>query len=64
MGKITDRMRRQADDNREAAVWARAHGREQRAKQLEERADELESGRVTDVTDQVSALISWGLRRR
>ncbi|GGN26268.1 hypothetical protein [Streptomyces fuscichromogenes] len=64
MGKITDRMRRQADDNRQAADWARGHGNAQRAKQLEDRADELESGRVTDVTDQVSALISWGLRRR
>ncbi|MFF4316723.1 hypothetical protein [Streptomyces sp. NPDC001507] len=57
MAEITDRMRRQADDNREAAEWARAHGHEQRAKQLEERADELESGRVTDVTDKVSVLI-------
>ncbi|MEV5007154.1 hypothetical protein [Streptomyces sp. NPDC055692] len=51
-----DRLTRAADENRQAAVWARAHGREERAKQLEERADELESGRVQDCTDQVIAL--------
>ncbi|MFF4300489.1 hypothetical protein [Streptomyces sp. NPDC001601] len=63
MGEITDRMRRQADDNRQAAVWARDHGNEQRARQLEDRADELESGRVSDVTDQLSALTRWAFRR-
>jgi hypothetical protein len=30
---------------------------------MEARADELESGRVTDVTDSVSSLISWAFRR-
>ncbi|MFJ5259291.1 hypothetical protein ACIQAC_02270 [Streptomyces sp. NPDC088387] len=64
MGKLTDRMRRQADDNRDAADWARAHGRDDRAKELEDRADELGSGRVTDVTDQVSALTRWAFRGR
>ncbi|MFE5031280.1 hypothetical protein [Streptomyces sp. NPDC056683] len=63
MPRITDRMRRQADDNRQAADWARDHGNEQRAKQLEDRADELESGNVTDVTDQLSALTRWAFRR-
>ena len=64
MAKITDRMRRQADENREAAEWASEHGKPERAKQLKDRAKELESGRVTDVTDQVSTLLSWGFRRR
>ncbi|SEE74857.1 hypothetical protein [Streptomyces sp. Ag109_O5-10] len=63
MGKITDRMRRQADENRQAAEWARDRGNEQRARQLEDRADELESGNVTDVTDQLSALTRWAFRR-
>ncbi|MFF3983624.1 hypothetical protein ACFY0B_03280 [Streptomyces sp. NPDC001797] len=63
MGKITDRMRRQADDNRQAAEWARDRGNERRARQLEDRADELESGNVTDVTDQLSALTRWAFRR-
>ncbi|MEV7389463.1 hypothetical protein [Streptomyces sp. NPDC091215] len=59
-----DRLKKAAERTRGAAALARARGREEKAQQLEARADELESGQVTDCTDVVSALISWGLRRR
>ncbi|WP_411142569.1 hypothetical protein [Streptomyces sp. x-80] len=58
-----NRLTRAAEENRRAADVARAHGREERARQLEDRADELESGRVRDLTDDVSGLISSLFRR-
>ncbi|CAM5530128.1 hypothetical protein SALBM135S_00862 [Streptomyces alboniger] len=61
---MSDRMKRQAADNRDAAKRLRNRGRDDAAQQLEDRADELESGRVTDVTEPVSRLLSWGLGRR
>ncbi|EFE65800.1 predicted protein [Streptomyces viridosporus ATCC 14672] len=59
-----DRMKRQAAKNREAARTLRNRGQETKAKEMEARADALESGRVTDRTDEVSAWISWGFGRR
>ncbi|GAA2929640.1 hypothetical protein [Streptomyces enissocaesilis] len=60
---MSDRMKKQAAKNRDAAREVRNRGNEEGARQLERRADELESGRVTDVTDSVSGLISWAFRR-
>ncbi|MDG9707767.1 hypothetical protein [Streptomyces sp. DH10] len=58
-----DRLKAQAAKNREAAKVLRLRGRDTAAEELEDRADELESGRVTDCTDAVSGLISWAFRR-
>lgn len=58
------RLKRAADQNRAQAARLRENGREDTADRLEARAAELESGRVTDRTDAVSALISWGFGRR
>ncbi|MEV7079729.1 hypothetical protein AB0N88_14440 [Streptomyces sp. NPDC093516] len=60
---MSDRMRKQATKNRDAAKVLRQRGKDAAAKRLEARADELESGRVTDCTDTVSDLISWAFRR-
>ncbi|MFJ6579264.1 hypothetical protein ACIQMY_25295 [Streptomyces sp. NPDC091368] len=60
---MPDRMKKQAAQNREAAKQLRRRGKDDEAQRLEDRAVELESGRVTDVTDTVSGLISWGFRR-
>ncbi|MEU5394829.1 hypothetical protein [Streptomyces tibetensis] len=58
-----DRLKAQAAKNRDAAQVLRDRGKDAAAKQMEARADELESGRVTDCTDAVSGLISWAVRR-
>ncbi|MFG2954320.1 hypothetical protein ACGF5O_11375 [Streptomyces sp. NPDC048291] len=58
-----DRLKKAAADHREAAAVVRARGNKAKAKRMEDRADELESGNVTDVTDQLSALTSWAFRR-
>ncbi|KDN77870.1 hypothetical protein DF19_02495 [Streptomyces olindensis] len=60
---MSDRMKNQAAKNREAAKVLRKRGKDEAAERMEARADELESGRVTDVTDSVSSLISWAFRR-
>ncbi|MET9391592.1 hypothetical protein ABZY20_14450 [Streptomyces sp. NPDC006624] len=60
---MSDRMKNQAAKNRDAAKVLRHHGKDAAAKRLEDRADELESGRVTDCTDAVGGLIAWALRR-
>ncbi|MFE7510173.1 hypothetical protein ACFU8I_02930 [Streptomyces sp. NPDC057540] len=60
---MSDRMKKQAAQNREAARQLRKRGKDDEAQRLEDRAAELESGRVTDVTDTVSGLISWAFRR-
>lgn len=60
---MSDRMKKQAAENRKAAKELRRRGKDNQAKVLEDRADELESGRVTDVTDTVSSLIGWAFRR-
>ncbi|MFG3254941.1 hypothetical protein [Streptomyces sp. NPDC048172] len=61
---MSDRMKQQANANREAARTLRDRGKDDAAQRLESRADELESGRVTDVTESVSRLIGWGFGRR
>ena len=58
-----DRLKAQAAKNREAAKVLRRRGKDTAAKEMEARADELESGRVADCTDAVSGLISWAFRR-
>lgn len=58
-----DRMKAQAAKNREAAKVLRLRGKDTAAEEMETRASELESGRVTDCTDAVSDLISWAFRR-
>ncbi|MFE1323680.1 hypothetical protein [Streptomyces sp. NPDC058741] len=58
-----DRLKAQASKNRDAAKVLRHRGKDDAAQRLEARADELESGRVTDCTDAVSSLISWAFRR-
>ncbi|MGW6641788.1 hypothetical protein ACWKT3_40355 [Streptomyces violaceus] len=58
-----DRLKAQASKNRDAAKVLRNRGKDAAARRLEDRADELESGRVTDCTDAVSGLISWAFRR-
>ncbi|PTH86968.1 hypothetical protein C9J60_16365 [Streptomyces sp. A244] len=60
---MSDRMKAQAAKNRDAAKVLRNRGKDDAAERMEARADELESGRVTDVTDSVSSLISWAFRR-
>lgn len=60
MGKS---MKKQAAENRAAAKVLRTRGDDTSAQHLEARADELDSGRVTDVTESVSALIRWSTRR-
>jgi hypothetical protein len=60
---MSDRMKNQAAKNRDAAKALRTRGKDAAAKRMEDRADELESGRVTDCTDAVSGLISWAFRR-
>uniref|UniRef100_A0AAU1HZL3 Uncharacterized protein n=1 Tax=Streptomyces sp. NBC_00180 TaxID=2903632 RepID=A0AAU1HZL3_9ACTN len=60
---MSERMKEQAEKSREAARVVRSRGNEESARRMESYADELESGRVTDVTDTVSGLISWAFRR-
>lgn len=60
---MSDRMKTQAAKNRAAARALRDRGKDDAGKRMEDRADELESGRVTDVTDTVSSLIGWAFRR-
>ncbi|MDG9701687.1 hypothetical protein [Streptomyces sp. DH37] len=57
------RMKRQAEQNRAAAKELRSRGKDDAARRLEDRAAELESGRVTDVTDQVIGLWGWARGR-
>ncbi|MFF7226606.1 hypothetical protein ACIP4T_18415 [Streptomyces massasporeus] len=58
-----DRLKAQASKNRDAAKVLRSRGKDTAAKQMEARADELESGRVTDVTDSVVGLFRWAQGR-
>ncbi|MGA5202966.1 hypothetical protein [Streptomyces variegatus] len=58
-----DRLKAQASKNREAAKVLRSRGKDTAAEQMEARADELESGRVTDVTDSVVGLFRWAQGR-
>ncbi|MFE7899198.1 hypothetical protein ACFU3E_17045 [Streptomyces sp. NPDC057424] len=56
---MSDAMKNQAEKNREAAKGLRRRGKDAAAKELEDRATELESGRVTDVTEGVIGLFRW-----
>ncbi|MGW5616639.1 hypothetical protein [Streptomyces sp. NPDC003877] len=58
-----DRLKAQASKNRDAAKVLRNRGKDTAARQMEARADELESGRVTDVTDSVVGLFRWAQGR-
>ncbi|OUD04657.1 hypothetical protein [Streptomyces swartbergensis] len=61
---MSDRMKNQAKKNREAAKGLRNRGKDDAAQRLEDRADELESGRVTDQTDTILSAWSWARGRR
>ncbi|MFE7902128.1 hypothetical protein ACFU3E_32470 [Streptomyces sp. NPDC057424] len=58
-----DRLKRQAERNREAAKVLRSRGRDEAAARVDARAVDLESGRVTDVTDTVIGLYRWAQGR-
>jgi RNA polymerase-interacting CarD/CdnL/TRCF family regulator len=58
-----ERLKRQAERNREAAKVLRSRGKDAAAARAEARADDLESGRVTDVTDTVIGLYRWAQGR-
>ncbi|MFJ8465050.1 hypothetical protein [Streptomyces swartbergensis] len=58
-----DRMKKQAERNRDAAKVLRSRGKDEAAARAEARADDLESGRVTDVTDTVIGLYRWAQGR-
>jgi hypothetical protein len=60
---MSDAMKNEAKKTRAAAKIVRQRGNEEKAQRMEARAAELESGRVRDVTPQVSRLISWGFGR-
>ncbi|MGW4825464.1 hypothetical protein ACWEP4_42975 [Streptomyces sp. NPDC004227] len=60
---MSDRMNNEAKKIREAANTVRARGNDDKAARMEARATELESGRVTDVTDQVIGLFRLARRR-
>jgi hypothetical protein len=57
------RLTRAAAANRTEADRQRDAGRKDSADRLEDRADELDSGKVTDQTDTVSAAIKWAFLR-
>ena len=58
-----DRLKAQASKNRDVAKVLRNQGKDAAAKRMEDRADELESGRVADVTDSVVGLFRWAQGR-
>lgn len=58
-----NRMKKAAAEAREAAAVQRAHGREDVADRWEARADDLESGKVTDRTDAMVGLLRSAFRR-
>lgn len=58
-----NRLKKAASANRAAAQVQRDAGREKAADRLEARADALESGRVTDRTDDATALVRFAFRR-
>jgi hypothetical protein len=62
--KTTNRIEQQARVNREQAALLREAGRTEPADRLEKRATELESGKVTDQTDNALSLVRWALGRR
>lgn len=55
------RLKKAAEALRKDAARNRSVGRDAQADRQEARADELESGRVTDRTDQASAIVRLGL---
>ncbi|SHL74731.1 hypothetical protein [Streptomyces yunnanensis] len=57
------RLKKAAEELRNDAARNRAVGRDEQAARQEARARELESGRVTDRTDDVLAIVRFGLRR-
>ncbi|MCZ4510451.1 hypothetical protein O3Q52_20105 [Streptomyces sp. ActVer] len=59
---MSDRMKAQAAKNRGAAKVLRGRGKGDAAKRMEDRADELESGRVTDQTDTILSAWRWARR--
>lgn len=62
--KTTNRMEQQARVNREQAAILRDLGRTEPADRLDKRATDLDSGKVTDQTDNALSLVRWALGRR
>jgi hypothetical protein len=60
---MTDRIKKAAAANRAAAQTARGRGKDAAADRYDSRAAQLESGKVADRTDDMSALISAAFRR-
>lgn len=60
---MSKRMKQQAAANREEALLQRVAGNDARADRLEARADQLDSGKVTDRTDDVIAVVKAAFRR-
>ncbi|MET8031405.1 hypothetical protein [Streptomyces sp. NPDC005345] len=58
-----DRLKRAAAENRRAAAVLRERGRDAAADRYEARAGALESGRVTDRTDEVIGIFRAAFRR-
>ena len=60
---MTDRMKQAATDTREAALLHRIAGNDTTADRMDARADALDSGKVTDRTDDAIALVKTAFRR-
>ncbi|MCT9003474.1 hypothetical protein [Streptomyces rhizosphaerihabitans] len=58
-----NRLKKATAANRAAAQVQREAGREEAAVRLEARAGELESGRLTDRTDDALAIVRFAFRR-
>ncbi|MFG2826357.1 hypothetical protein ACGFWI_02570 [Streptomyces sp. NPDC048434] len=58
-----NRLKKAAAENRNAAAVQREHGHDGAAEGYETRAEELESGRVVDRTDDVIGLFRAAFRR-
>jgi hypothetical protein len=60
---MSDRMKKAADTNRAAAGAARDRGKDAAADKYTARAEALESGRVTDRTDEAIGIFRAAFRR-
>jgi hypothetical protein len=60
---MSNRIKQAANANREAALLHRISGNDTTADRLEARANDLDSGKVTDRTDDAIALVQAAFRR-
>jgi hypothetical protein len=59
---MSDRMKKAAADNREEALLHRIAGNDTTADRMEARANDLESGKVTDRTDEAIGIVRAAFR--